>query len=99
LSSRSTACLLLFSLALLVRLVDIGHLARFDELYTLPAAQNWMNEGVPRIADGVYDRAQLYTMLLAGWFKLFGDSLVVARLLSVLFGSLLWSACSGGPMP
>jgi hypothetical protein len=37
----------------------------------------------------VYNRAQLYTMLLAGWFKLFGDSLVVARLLSVLFGSLL----------
>jgi hypothetical protein len=89
LASRTGAGLILLGLAILVRLVDIGHLARFDELYTLPAAQNWMNEGVPRIADGVYDRAQLYTMLLAGWFKLFGDSLVVARLLSVLFGSLL----------
>jgi 4-amino-4-deoxy-L-arabinose transferase-like glycosyltransferase len=89
LASRAGAGLILLGLAILVRLVDIGHLAKFDELYTLPAAQSWMNEGVPRIADGVYDRAQLYTMLLAGWFKLFGDSLVVARLLSVLFGSLL----------
>jgi hypothetical protein len=83
------ASLILFGLAILVRLVDIGQLARFDELYTLPAAQNMMREGVPRIANGIYDRAELYTMLLAGWFKLFGDSLVAARLLSVLFGSLL----------
>jgi 4-amino-4-deoxy-L-arabinose transferase-like glycosyltransferase len=89
LSSRSTACLLLFSLALLVRLVDIDQLARFDELYTLQAAEGWMNEGVPRIANGIYDRALLYTILVAQCLKLFGDSLVVARLPAVLFGSLL----------
>jgi hypothetical protein len=89
LSSRWTACVFLFSLALLVRLVDIDQLARFDELYTLPAAQGWMNEGVPRIANGIYDRALLYTILVAQWLKLFGDNLVVARLPAVLFGSLL----------
>jgi hypothetical protein len=89
LSSRSTACLLLFGLALLVRLPDIDQLARFDELYTLQAAEGWMNEGVPRIANGIYDRALLYTILVAQCLKLFGDSLVVARLPAVLFGSLL----------
>jgi hypothetical protein len=89
LSTTWAASLILLGLAILVRLVDIGQLARFDELYTLPAAQSMMREGVPRIANGIYDRAELYTMLLAGWFKLFGDSLVAARLLSVLFGSLL----------
>jgi hypothetical protein len=79
----------LFTLSILVRLVDLGQLARFDELYTLLAARGWLNEGVPRIADGVYSRAELYTIFIAGWLKLFGDSLVVARLPSVLFGSLL----------
>jgi hypothetical protein len=88
-SSRSAACLILLSLSILVRLVDLGQLARFDELYTLPAARSWMSEGVPRIADGIYDRAELYTALVAAWFRLFGDSLVMARLPSVLFGSLL----------
>jgi hypothetical protein len=89
LNSRWAASMILFCLAVLVRLVDLDQLARFDELYTLPAAQNMMREGVPRIANGIYDRAELFTMLLAGWFRLAGDSLVMARLPSVLFGSLL----------
>ena len=79
----------LLVLAILVRLVDIGQLARFDELYTLLAARGWLADGVPRIAEGVYDRAELYTILVAGCLELFGDKLVVARLPSVLFGSLL----------
>ena len=83
------ACGILFILSVLMRLVDLGQLARFDELYTLLAARGWMSDGVPRIAEGVYDRAELYTIFIAWWLKLFGDSLIVARLPSVLFGSLL----------
>ena len=79
----------LFTLSVLVRLVDIGQLARFDELYTLLAARGWLADGVPRIAEGLYDRAELYTILVAWCLELFGDNLVVARLPSVLFGSLL----------
>jgi hypothetical protein len=79
----------LFILSILVRVADLGQLARFDELYTMLAARGWLEHHVPRIADGVYSRAELYTVFIAGWLKLFGDSLVVARLPSVLFGSLL----------
>jgi hypothetical protein len=89
LGSLWAASAFLFILSILVRLVDLGQLARFDELYTLLAARGWLNEGVPRIAEGVYARAELYTIFIAGWLQLFGHSLVVARLPSVLFGSLL----------
>ena len=83
------ACAFLFILSVLVRLPDLDQLARFDELYTLLAARGWLSEGVPRIAEGVYARAELYTIFVAGWLKLFGDRLVVARLPSLLFGCLL----------
>jgi hypothetical protein len=79
----------LFILSILVRIPDLDQLARFDELYTLLAARGWLSDGVPRIANGIYWRAELYTIFVAGWLKLFGDNLVVARLSSVLFGSLL----------
>ena len=79
----------LFILSILVRLPDLDQLARFDELYTLLAARGWLSEGVPRIAEGIYSRVELYTIFIAGWLKLFGDTLVVARVPSVLFGSLL----------
>jgi hypothetical protein len=83
------AAIFLFIVSILVRLADLEQLARFDELYTLLAARGWLEHHVPRIADGVYPRAELYTVLTAWCLKLFGDSLVVARLPSVLFGSLL----------
>ena len=80
---------ILFAASILVRLVGLDGLPRNDELYTVMAASSWVVDGVPRIADGVYDRAQLYTMLVAWFFDLFGESLVVARLPSVIAGSLL----------
>ena len=83
------AGIFLFIVSILVRLPDLGQLARFDELYTILAARGWLEHQVPRIADGVYSRAELYTVFVAGWLRFFGDSLVVARLPSVLFGSLL----------
>jgi hypothetical protein len=89
LGSLWAASAFLFILSILVRLPDLDQLARFDELYTLLAARGWLSDGVPRIANGIYWRAELYTIFVAGWLKLFGDNLVVARLSSVLFGSLL----------
>jgi hypothetical protein len=83
------ASAVLFTLSVLIRLVDIGQLARFDELYTILAARGWLAHGVPQIANGVYDRVELYTVFIGWCLKLFGANLIVARLPSVLFGSLL----------
>jgi 4-amino-4-deoxy-L-arabinose transferase-like glycosyltransferase len=83
------ACLVLFAASLLIRLIDVDGPPIFDELYTLLAAKGWLASGEPRIADGLYDRAQLFTVLVAGFFHWFGESLVVARMPSLIAGSLL----------
>jgi hypothetical protein len=80
---------LLLLVAVTVRLIDLDRLPVTDELYTALAARGWLEQGEPRIADGIYSRAQLYTLLLAGWFAAFGDSIVSARALSLVAGSLL----------
>ena len=72
-----------------VRAINLDRLPVTDELYTLLAAQGWLHYGAPRIGDGIYYRAQAYTLLLAGWLAAFGDNIVSARALSLLFGSCL----------
>lgn len=74
---------------MLIRLIDLSSLPHFDELYTVLAARAWLLDGEPRIAEGVYDRAQLFTIIVAQFFQAFGESIVVARLPSVIAGSLL----------
>ena len=76
-------------LALAVRLLHLDRVAHIDELYHLLAAQGWLAEGRLRIAEGIYDNAALFTIYLAQWLQLFGDSLVVLRLPSVLAGTAL----------
>jgi 4-amino-4-deoxy-L-arabinose transferase-like glycosyltransferase len=76
-------------LALAVRLPQLDQPAHIDELYHLLAARGWLAEGELRIAEGIYDRAPLFTLLLAGAFALLGESLVVARLPSLLAGTAL----------
>lgn len=83
---------LLLALAVLVRLPGLDHLPITpfaDELYTALAARGWAADGVPSIGDGLYTRAYYYTALIGELYRLFGDSLVVARLPSLLAGSLL----------
>ena len=63
--------------------------ALFDELYHFLAAQCWLAEGQLRIADGIYERTALFTIFLAQWLGLFGESLVVARLPSLIAGVAL----------
>ena len=91
LSERSfwLAPVLLGALALAIRLPGLDHAALFDELYHLLAAQGWLAEGRLRIADGTYERTSLFTIFLAQWLALFGDSLVVARLPSLIAGVAL----------
>ena len=95
---------LLLLLSVILRLIDLDRLPVTDELYTSLAAQGWLHEGEPRIGDGIYPRAQLYTLLLGGWFAVFGESIVSARLLSVVAGTLLviavfvWTRSAAGTL-
>jgi len=73
-------CALLFALAWRV----IDHLPQYDELYHFLAARGIRDHGMPVIADGIYDRAELFTWLVAIAIKTLGDSLVAARIPSLL---------------
>jgi 4-amino-4-deoxy-L-arabinose transferase-like glycosyltransferase len=85
-----TALLVLAAVALLARVVALDHLPWTDELYTMLAAQGWLETGMPAIqGGGVYERADLYTILTASFLALFGDNLIVARLPAVLAGTFL----------
>ena len=82
--------LLVFTLALAVRLIEIGHPPDIDELHHVLAAQSLLTDGTLRIADGEpYTRAWGFTLLVAWLFHLFGASLVVARIPAVLAGAAL----------
>ena len=83
------APLLVGALALAVRLPNLDHVAHFDELYHLVAAQSWLADGQLRIAEGTYNRTPLFTIFLAQWLGLFGENLVVARLPSLIAGVAL----------
>ena len=67
---------LLLLLSVAVRAINLDRLPVTDELYTFLAAQGWLETGAPQIGDGIYERAQAYTLLLAGWLAVFGDSWV-----------------------
>jgi 4-amino-4-deoxy-L-arabinose transferase-like glycosyltransferase len=83
---------LLLTVSLLVRLPGLDHFPYHDELYTVLAARGWVASGVPQIGDGIYDRASLFTIIVARLFETFGDSLVMARLPAMIAGSLLVAA-------
>src|SRR3954470_6390570 len=69
----------LFLIALLIAAVRIGHQPEFDELYHILAARGWLEKGRFAIAEGEYTRTGLFTLLIAAFFRLFGESVVVAR--------------------
>lgn len=85
----AVAVLALLVGSLLIRLINLGNPPEFDELYTVLAAQGWLASGEPQIAGGLYERARLYTIVVAGFFDAFGEGIEVARMPSVIAGSLL----------
>jgi hypothetical protein len=82
--------MLIFLLALTVRLLHLGDSPWIDEFYHILAARSWLEDGSLHINEGgrEYGRAALFTYIVAGFIALFGDSLEVARLPAVLFGAL-----------
>lgn len=83
------SCLIVLSLAIVVRALHLDVPAYTDEFYTTLAARGWLEHGAPTIGDGLYERAWLYSVMVAWFLDAFGDGVVVARLPSLIAGSLL----------
>jgi hypothetical protein len=94
-TSRDTlVVLLLMACALGLRLWALGYPLFYDEGFHILAARSWLETGTLCIADCTepYDRANLFTLLVAFSFALFGESPETARLPSVIAGTLLVGA-------
>jgi 4-amino-4-deoxy-L-arabinose transferase-like glycosyltransferase len=94
---------LLLVLTLGLRLIELGHPPYIDELQHILAARSLLSDGSLSINGGEpYVRATLFTYMVAGLFTIFGESLQVARLPSVLAGTallvvlFLWVRAIGG---
>lgn len=93
----------LMALALVVRVVHLDHTPVYDEFYHILAAQSWIEHHTFAISEGVYTRAATFTVLVAEFFRLFGESLIVARLPALIAGTLLvplvflWTRSVAGP--
>ena len=72
---------------LYVRLTNLG-MNNFwsDELYHVLAAKSLLTVGEPILPGGfLYERCLHYTYLIAGMFRIFGESEAVARVPSVFY--------------
>jgi len=58
----------------------LDHQPLYDELLHVLSARGLNSTGQPVIADGIYERAELYTQLVAFTLRHVGDTLVAARL-------------------
>jgi 4-amino-4-deoxy-L-arabinose transferase-like glycosyltransferase len=80
-----------FAIALAVRLIGLHHTPYVDELNHVMAAHSLLAHGTYELAPGgePYTRARLFTWLVAALFRVFGESLAVARMPAVLAGAAL----------
>jgi hypothetical protein len=83
--------LAVLTVALVARLPYLDHVPHKDELNHVLAARALLDTGTLAIVpDGTpYSRAWAFTYLVSGLFRMFGESLVVARIPAVLAGSAL----------
>jgi hypothetical protein len=87
--SGAAAPLAVGVLALAVRLLHLDYPPFIDELNHVLAARALLEEGTLSFGGDPYVRARGFTYLTAGMFRLFGESLPVARLPSVAAGAAL----------
>ena len=80
--------LIIFGLAFFVRYQFVGKSPDFDEYYHLLAARSWAENGTFTILEGEYTRGYFYTILVGWFFSMFNESIEIARLPSLLAGSL-----------
>jgi hypothetical protein len=82
---------LVTAIALAVRFIRLDHTVHVDELTHILAARSLLEDGTLRLGeDGMlYTRARGFTYLIAAMLRLFGESVVVARIPAVLAGTAL----------
>src|SRR5438128_1338635 len=85
------APLAVFAVALVVRLIGLHHTPYVDELNHVMAAHSLLARGAMELTPGgePYTRARLFTYLIAALFRVFGESLVVARMPAVIAGATI----------
>jgi hypothetical protein len=94
-------------MALAIRLIRLDHTVQVDELNHILAARSLLEDGTLRLGEdgGPYTRARGFTYLIAAMFRLFGESVVVARIPAVLAGTalvavlFLWTRSVAGRAP
>jgi hypothetical protein len=65
------------------------HAPQYDEFYHLLSAQSWALTGDLAIAEGQYLRAEYFSKLLGLFFRVFGPSIELARLLTATAAAVL----------
>lgn len=90
-SAAFAAPLVVFAIALVVRLIGLRHTPYVDELNHVMAAHSLLQHGTLELTTGgePYTRARLFTYLIAALFRVFGESLAVARIPAVIAGAAL----------
>jgi hypothetical protein len=85
------APLAVFAIALVARLIGLHHTPYVDELNHVMAAHSLLERGSMELVPGgePYTRARIFTDLIAALFRVFGESLAVARIPAVLAGAAL----------
>src|SRR6476469_4270054 len=88
------APLAVFAVALAARLIGLHHTPYVDELNHVMAAHSLLERGTMELVPGgePYTRARLFTWLVAALFRVFGESLAVARIPAVVAGAALVAA-------
>src|ERR1700712_2542715 len=90
-SAAVAAPLAVFAIAFATRLVGLHHTPYVDELNHVMAAHSLLARGTLELTPGgdPYTRARSFTYLIAALFRVFGESLAVARTPAVLAGAAL----------
>ncbi|MBK5188823.1 MAG: hypothetical protein JJD97_11315 [Gemmatimonadaceae bacterium] len=85
------APLTVFAIALVARLIGLHHTPYVDELNHVIAAHSLLERGSLALVPGgePYTRARSFTYLVAALFRVFGESLAIARMPAVLAGAAL----------
>jgi hypothetical protein len=85
---RYGGVLAIAALAFGMRIIHLDVLHDPDDYYMILAARSWLREGTLSIVGGApYERASLYTYLVAGFMYLFGETSYVARVPAALAGA------------
>jgi len=87
--NKPVGCIVVFTLALAIRYVNLSHEPIFDELYHVLAGASWWSDGTFAIAQGEYTRASIFTRLIGVVYGTTNGDLDAIRLFCSIIGSLL----------